>query len=377
MRDRAGATGINLASFYHSGRFLHPHNPKRRIAFLRSGTVYYRPGPNAFLGCRIRPNVWPVLDERAFWPELWRELERREMELSAWCLGMHNSGIGMAYPDVVAENAYGDRILTDLCPSHPDVRAFMVALVGDIAASTRASRIILESLEFMPFEHGYHHELVGVPTGPTVDFLMSLCFCPSCLERGRQAGVDMAAVRRWVREQLDTHFADPFAGRVQMGWPELRQALGGEFGAFLDLRQTILTSLLAEIREAVQGTGVRLALLDFGPLYPMGADGSAWENGVNLAQQLPLVDEIHPTMYFTDMGRLAQQLELYRRMVGDRVPMVPAIRAILPETPSEERLMEQLRPLAPYVEEFTFYNYGIMALQTLDWIGRATKVLGK
>ncbi|MDR7480781.1 MAG: hypothetical protein QN122_11615 [Armatimonadota bacterium] len=374
MQRRAGATGVNVATVYHAGKFLHVHNPKRRVVFPRSGTLYFRPDRAWYGRLRIQPPVWPVAEEQDVWPVLRRATARRGMTLTSWTLCLHNSGIGTAYPDTAVENAFGDRIPTDLCPHHPDVRAYLVAVVADIAAHLEVDRIILESLEYMPFRHGFHHEVIGVPTGPTVDFLMSLCFCPHCHAAAQAAGLDLPAIRSWVRGTLDHHFADPYGRETRLGWPELREAVDGQFGAFLGLRRTALTSLLEEVAGEVRRVSrVRLALCDFGPLYPNGPDGRAWENGVDLAQQLPLVDEVHPTFYFADPEVTRAKVAQYVNLLAGERPMVPALRAILPQTPSREHLVAQVEALAPHAAGFSFYNYGFMPLGTLDWIREAVE----
>jgi hypothetical protein len=377
MQQRGGITGINLATVYHAGKFLLVHNPRRRVIFPRSGTLYFRPDRAWYGKLRIQPPVWPEVERDDPWPALRRAASGRSLTLTSWTLCLHNSGIGTAYPDCAVEIAVGDRIPTDLCAHHPDVRAYLVAVVRDIAAHLEVDRIILESLEYMPFRHGFHHEVIGVPTGPTIDLLMSLCFCSHCHHAARAAGIDLGAVRAWVRTTCDAHFDDPFGRETRMDWSHLRGAVDGQFGAFLDLRQTALTTLLTEIAAAVRAvSSARLGLIDFGPLYPNGPDGRAWENGVNLAQQLPLVDEIHPTFYFTDLQVHSTKVQEYSAVLARERPMVAAIRAILPQTGSREQLAAQLEPLLPHAAGFSFYNYGFLPLPTLDWIKQAMLTAG-
>ena len=373
MRDRAGATAVNVATIYHSGKFLHVHNPNRKVVFPRSGTLYFTPDRSWHGKLRLEPPVWSGVESgEEFWSLLRTAADDRQLTVTAWVVSLHNSGLGFAYPDCSVENPFGDPIVTDLCPRHPDVREYLVAAVGDIVRHLPVDRILLESLEYMPFLHGFHHEVVGVPTGPMINFLMSLCFCSHCRMTAGEEGFDFEGVRDWVRSVLEGHFADPFSGTPEMSWEELRAQVDGAFGTFLRLRQTTLVSLLEEIATEVRRAGsVRLALGDFGPLYQNGPDGRAWENGVDLAQQLPLVDEIHPTFYFTDPRVHREKVTQYLEMLGGERPMYPAIRAILPQTASFDDLWTQLEPLARHVAGFSFYNYGFMALSTLDWIVKA------
>ncbi len=368
MQDRGGLTGVNIATAYHSGKFLHVHNPKRRVVFPEPGALYFSPDTSWYGKLRIKPPVWEGA-HTSFWKDVREETSRRNMTLTAWTLSLHNSMIGFTYPDCSVENAYGDKLAPNLCPNHPDVRAYQVALVKDIAQHLDADRILLESLEFMPFQHGYHHEVNGVPLPPGVDFLMSLCFCENCARASERKGIDFQSLRSWVTQTLDRHFADPFSAPVELGWAELKAAMDGEFQQFLDMRAESLASLLREMVEQIRDVSpCRVAMLDFGPLFGLGPDGRRWQSGVDLDDYLALVDETHPTFYFTDLDVHRAKIDQYTSVLNGQKPMHAAIRAILPQIASPEELEEQLKPLAPHVAGFSFYNYGFIALPVLDWI---------
>src|ERR671930_399496 len=75
------------------------------------------------------------------------------LDVNAWTIFLHNGALAEAHPDCAPENAFGDRYVTDLCPAHPDVRAFAVALAGDVARQG-VSTICAESVHFHGFDHG-------------------------------------------------------------------------------------------------------------------------------------------------------------------------------------------------------------------------------
>lgn len=371
MHDRAVVTDVAVTTFYHAGKFLHPNNPRRRMVFPVSSTLYFRPDPAWHGRLRLAPPVWPELDKADPWPQVREACDARSMGVTAWTLSLHSSGIGERYPDTTVENAYGDRIVTDLSAAHPDVADLLVALTRDIAEHVPVDRIMLESLEYMPFQHGYHHEVVGVPTGPTVGMLMALDFSVHAVQAAVDQGVDADRVRRWVVETLDHHFEDPFAGRVMHDWAEVRAAADGEVGRFLDARRGVVRSLTERVISSIRdASDVTVALCDFGPLYAMPLDGTAWESGMDVAVTTALADEVHPTLYLGDPAANHQKLTEYLALVGDAdVVVIPAIRAILPQTPDAAALEAQVRNFDGLVDGASFYNYGFMARQTLDWIG--------
>ena len=120
--------------------------------------------------------------------ELVRRRDAGGLAVSCWTVCLHNTRLGMLHPQAVTRNAFGDPNYYNLCPSNPDARAYVRALVADVTATYRPDRIELESPCFMGFAHEYHHEKDGVGLTPEDDFLLSLCFCDSCLARAPRAG---------------------------------------------------------------------------------------------------------------------------------------------------------------------------------------------
>ncbi|TIQ22565.1 MAG: hypothetical protein E5X54_35460, partial [Mesorhizobium sp.] len=96
-------------------------------------------------------------------------VQRREaggLQVSCWTVCLHNTRLGMLYPQAVTRNAFGDANYYNLCPSHPDARAYVRALVADVTHTYKPDRIELESPAFMGFAHEYHHEKDGVGLTP-------------------------------------------------------------------------------------------------------------------------------------------------------------------------------------------------------------------
>jgi uncharacterized lipoprotein YddW (UPF0748 family) len=188
------------------------------------------------------------------------------------------------------------------------------------------------------------------------------------MTRATHAGIGGAAVRDWTRRTVDTALAG--AARTPLDWAGIAAGAEGAMGAWLALRKATVSTLVSETAAAIRATdpAITIAALDFGPLYGLGADGRAWQNGNDLDRIIPAIDELHPTFYFTDEAVLAARVAEYARLIGGDIRLVPAIRAILPQTTGPDGLARQLAAVAPLASGFTFYNYSFMALPTLDWI---------
>ena len=191
LRDVAGLNTISLATSYHAGRFLQPRSPKRKAYFPEDGTIYFQPTPRRWDGLAIQPKVADVVTQGG---DVLRELVRRRdasgMKVSCWTVCLHNTRLGLLHPGAVTRNAFGDPNYYNLCPSHPDARAYVATLVEDVTKTYKPDVIELESPSFMGFAHEFHHEKDGVGLTAEDDFLLSICFCDACLARARKAGVD-------------------------------------------------------------------------------------------------------------------------------------------------------------------------------------------
>jgi hypothetical protein len=365
---RAGVDGVALAVAYHSGMFVLPHNPKRKLLYPSPG-LFFAPDLPRYAGLAIQPIV-NDLAASGIVENLRAETSARGMPLAAWVVCLHNSGLGAAYPEATMVTAFGDRHRPNLCPANPDVRAYLRAFFGDVAARG-FDRIVVESLEYMPFEHGYHHEVIGFPLSPYASFLLGLCFCEHCLAAARADGVDATAVHRFVRDELEAVFAgNAAAGRDGIAWPDLRALAGGELGGFQDTRRRVVTSLFAEVRDAWPAqAGPTLDLCDFAPLWSLGWDGAALPSGLDLAGIAPFVDAAYPCPYFTDPVQITAAMVEYRAKAPAAWPVRPIVRAIAPQVESREALLAQMLACPPEtIDGFGFYNYGFLRLPTLDWI---------
>jgi hypothetical protein len=350
--------------------FFLPHNPKKKVYFPEAGALYFEPGA-WHKSSPIQPPISRLTDEwAAFWAAVRAGCNARGMSLSSWMPVLHNSGAATRYPQYAVENAWGDSITHSLCPSHPEVLKLVVNVVGDVADTGIFDRILLESIEYLPLRHGHHHEVIGVELSAELEFLLSLCFCKGCRAKAAKDGLEVAELQRWLIEAC-TRALSGDSSAVPNGWTELKGCAGGALSRYLELRSQGLTDTVKAVRERLGEDGPTLAILDFGPLYPLGPDERCWQSGVDLDGQLPLVDEVHPTFYSTDLELNAQKIEEYARVLAGAKPQIPAIRAISPQTTSKSSLLEQVAQCAPHTSGFTFYNYGFMPLETLDWIREA------
>src|SRR5829696_354217 len=247
VQERAGVGGLTMAVAYHDARDLFPHNPVRKVRYLEGGAVFFRPDESRYEGLRLQPRVAELVRTSDPLGDVCAAASERGMQVNAWAVFLHNDRLGFVDPECATQNAFGDRYLTDLCPSNPEVRAYACALASDIGRY-EVSTIFAESLHFHGLAHGYHHERYFEELGNIGIYLLGVCFCSHCLEAARQLGVDAETVQRSVRDKLERRFSgggseDP----EEMRREDLEPFGGEEMLGYLDTRTETVTSLVGEV----------------------------------------------------------------------------------------------------------------------------------
>lgn len=370
LRDRAGLNTISLATSYHAGRFLQPRSPDCKAYFPEDGTVYYRPDESLWAGKTIRPLMAQNVSERGdMLDALVAARARTGMKISCWTVCLHNTRLGMLHPGHVTRNAFGNPNYYNLCPSSPAARDYVVTMVREITTRYHPDTVELESPNFMGFAHEYHHEKDAVGLNDEDDFLLSLCFCPHCMERAAAAGVDGEAARRTVqrfiaemceREIPQKQFEDfPAAGIGAFGdWPELH--------AYLSWRTEPVTSLIGDIREAAD-PGTRVMLIDL-------KDG--WLGGVDLKAVAQRCDGAILCAYDMDAETGAELIAAGRKLVGPDRFLGVGHRLFYPEFRSPAEVAARASAAVEAgADGVNFYNYGLIPQKRLDWVRAAVDAL--
>jgi len=363
VQHRGALGGVTFAAAYHEGRDVFPHNPVHKIRFLEGGAVFFE--PRALRSTRLQPPVSAVAHVT---PELLAAAVRRGLAVRAWTVFLHNGALAAAHPDCAPENAFGDRYVTDLCPAHPDVRAFAVALAADVAR-LGVTTICSESLHYHPLEHGYAHERYLVPLGPQVRYLLGLCFCTHCRGAARRGGVDGDAVRQAARVEIER----VFAGGAEPPLDELERE---ELDGYVRVREEVVSSLVAEVAAEARAGGADFEFIElsgavkgYATGQPRGlpAPAIAWQLGVDIAAVARACGGLCAVGYANDSERVRGDLDAY----GDAAVSV-IFRPTTPdcESPADLRAKVELARERG-LRRVDFYHYGLMRLDALDWIHAA------
>lgn len=357
LRDH-GLTSLSLATAYHAGKFLAPHNPRRKVVFLEDGTVMFT--PNTSLYGRVTPLVNSLAASGHDLHEARREADRHHLQLRSWVVCCHNTPLGMAHPELVTRTAFGDPLYHNLCPSNSDVRHYIRSLVKDIAARG-VDRIELEALQFQGYSHGFHHEREGIALTPASRFLLGLCFCASCEQRAREAHLDLSPLRQFTQTALGEFFQDPENSNEK--YPTVESLPTSLVEPFLQWRVEVVRSLLEELVSSAGNVPLR---------QMMSVDPAAWQlTGVNPVVSARTTGGILALGYVKDGNALTQPLSaLTSRLPGADLTL--GFQVGLPESGGKTEFLDRMRVAREFgVTGFNFYNYGFIPLKRLAWIAEA------
>jgi hypothetical protein len=283
-----GVGQVTLAAAYHSTRALTPRHPRHRIVTAEYAAVLYPPG-DRWAGRGLRPYPAGRWAPGNAYGEAAEALAAVGLEVHTWVVLAHNSRLGSEHPDTSVVNAYGDRYPWAPCIAQPATRAYLTDLAAEAAVRPGARGTELESLGWYGLQHLHAHDKTsGVGLGDAGQYLMSLCFCPSCRAGYGERGLEAGALAAAVREALEPLWRGTAGDE---GWPTVGKLLGEDTAAATrvwreETARTLQEEAVAAVRAAAPD-GFRVLLHADPVSYHCGANV-----GVDPARILSVADGV-------------------------------------------------------------------------------------
>jgi hypothetical protein len=261
MRD-SGLNLMGIAGCYHSGWFIHPHNPKHRVYMTEGSVAYFQPDENLYAKTPMRPPVASFARDTNWLKLAGERLDKYDLRMVSWTIGAHNTTLGRLHPQYTQQNVYGDSIPHALSIGHDATREYLKALCRDLALNYPMYGIQLESFGWMGVRHGHHHERDLTGLTPLEEELLSMCFNPQTVSKAQTANVDVGKAREVVKATLDAAFQG--APDRPKGHPQSMAELedsSPDLKAYNQFRQKLADSLIIEIKEqSLRGTSCKLLM---------------------------------------------------------------------------------------------------------------------
>ena len=360
---------VTIAGSYHAGKFLRPHGKAGKVYFPEDGTTYFKTDGSRYGAIK------PVANTLVQSFDVMRELcDAKDIQTNVWLVLLHNTLLGTMHPEATVSNAFGDRYVYSLCPSHPEARAYAIGLARDVTESYPVSGISLESPGFAPYAHGFHHEFALNQPNRWLDSQLGLCFCDHCMKGAAAHGVDTKALKAQTAKSISDYLASDvdFPADMAEAFWLADTRLDGELKAFLDWRCTVVTSLVAGIRGAVRKDAT-VAII---PSVARPTGGS-WYEGSDLAALAKAAGIIEACFYEPGSDRIKADLfDVTRRLAGTG-KLRGITRPAWPDLSSKADFLAAIQTLVDGgVSGLAFYNWGHLRKANLAWIADAMTIAG-
>jgi len=355
----AGLDAMSVATSYHTFFQIRPHRPGPKVFLATESAIYFQPDLKLYEGTPIKPNVSPIAQDANPLRLISDGCDARNLGLISWTVCLHNTCLGLRYPESVEQNLFGDRYPNALCPGHPSVRAYVRALCMDLTTNYNLRAVELEMLNYTAFSPHSGHQKIGVKLGATERFLMSLCFCSGCSDRARERGIDVEGLKRTLMEPLED--------ALQHNRPSEQSvddllAEHPELAAYLDMRREAVSSLVREIKEEI------------GPSLHFLFMGDPRISGAEYREIASIADKVEILCYTSSPDAVEDRIRRMLPHLDGPDQLVVGLSAYEPAAPDPETLEDNVRRARSFdVGVLSFYNYGIMPMENLGWIAHALK----
>ncbi len=373
-RDYA-ATGLNSvapALSYHHGNVLHARSG--RVGRIEQAAVSFAPNPALYR--EIVPAVHRETADRGVVASIRKWCRVTGRHFSAWTVFLHNSTIGAARPDLCVENHAGDRYRHALCPSNPEVRYYSLGLACDICDQFRPDSLLAESATYRTALHGDHHEIANTRVGPAALWLLSLCFCPHCLEKTAAA-----------RPALDVETARAVCGRLLVDLLNREVAIPGNdmthiASLFLEYpelwqyqveRQRRVTDFIGDIWTGARSRSVQFRVFPSSTPFDIC---SAFLEGYSFRETAGVADVLVPLLYSS--GESFPLVRNTIRLHDAKTPLGMVLTLHPARHPNRADFLGAVReavadgelPRCIYI-----YNYTLASRERLSWLPEAMRII--
>lgn len=357
-----GIDAVAVAVSYHAGKFILPHNPNAKVYFPEDGTVYFTPRTKYYPGI-IRPAVASILNSSDVLSAIDRKCEEYGIKLHAWTVCMHNTRLGSKHPEFTVRNVFGDQYPYSLCPAQPEVAEYALGLISDLADNYNLDTIFLESLGYMGFSHGYHHEFFGVKLHPSADALLSLCFCDRCVAEAKKTGIDIDRVKKIC----EYHITESIENSPDRSEYELQELTGlhPELAAYIEMRFGIVTGLYKRTRIIADNNNTKIDY--FGPVFQSSCN-DAFIEGINREKIAPLIDHYVIPVGTPDLNAVTSDINNIKDFIRPE-KIVLSINLGISATPTRENFNQKMALIQEHkLAGCNLYNYSTLPFSRLEWI---------
>ncbi|MEM2932194.1 MAG: hypothetical protein QXI61_05055 [Nitrososphaerota archaeon] len=368
-----GLTHINLATSYHCGRYILPHNPNKLIYFAEEGVVYFTPTPEYYKKTKLRPRRSQKYREYDVLKIAIDNSRNYGLSINSWTVCLHNYEHVRSNPDVAVRDPLGNIDENFMCPNNPDAREYVKGLVSNLASNYDLNMIQLESVAFpWGVMHFDHHETFGTYIDPLLSYLFSTCYCDNCEEKAKEYGINFSDIRKRAREIISKIISYPTELFIKIPESDVASRLyeylirDDTLNKLLEFKSTTSSEIVQEIRENVRSINPKVKL-------SVITGATMWINeGFNLRKISKIVDAIDYICYFENPYRIENHIRILRENTEEKCWVIPSLRTNYPIIYTEDNLYASINAaINAGADGISLYNYGWTPKTIFSWIKTA------
>lgn len=174
-----------------------------RWTFQCGAAAHFQPESKYYTTGRIRPIVAAWMKSRNPLERIARVAERERLKLRValdCCAGRE---LVERYSHAACVDLFGATSDARLCPSNPDFRAYVAALMEDVSTNYPVETIELAGLDFGAASIRDDRVESGIEPSQADHAFLAWCFCASCRQRAADAGITPDVVVAAILSRLD------------------------------------------------------------------------------------------------------------------------------------------------------------------------------
>jgi hypothetical protein len=280
------------------------------------------------------------------------------LSLQAWVVCCQGSALAARYPWAAGKDVFEDVLPGGLCPSNPDVREYVQAVVDDLSSNYGLEAVVLDAACY-PAQHSHAHRQSGIEPGPVETLLMGLCFCESCRQEAVQAGLDIDATVRTAQVTLERWMTTGQPAPLSLDAFVAKDRLVDEY---LQMRCRLVARWLSRLRASCSP-----GLLYHVPREPLAV-------GVDVRAVAEHVDASLLTLEDGPGRSATEDQERWAGLAGGMSRLAVRVQAYPPACADAPSLVRTLTGLAELgVARAYIENYGLIPLERLAWLRQAIR----
>jgi len=245
LRGEIGVDAISVTAVASEVRLIRGRPLGGKRTFVCPSAAHFQPDSSIHRDNRIRPAPAAWMKARNPLERIARVSEREGLGLRVRVNCCEGRQLADRHPHAACVNVWGDPFGDRICPSQPDVRAYVAALMEDLSRNYPLSAIELSGNNFAGGWEPDWYEHAGRCGAGMQHIVSTWCFCTACRQRAEEQHIDADAVRSAILAGWDA--------MLPAKTPEADAAILGlranpQVAAYEDFRREAVCALLRSAR---------------------------------------------------------------------------------------------------------------------------------